>query len=159
MPPLFQRALVSVANDLATDNRVHRTCTVLQELGCDGCWWAASCPATPGSRSVTSIRTCDPGRALEHDFSTSTIIACAFRCTDSTPAFNQLLQSPSQPLHTLHMKPDPSHRSPIGFRRTALEFLTGQITTAAPCFPKRCGFFYGLTFNTGNMETAPPFHK
>ena len=27
------RALVCVTNDLATDNRVHRTCTVLQELG------------------------------------------------------------------------------------------------------------------------------
>ena len=29
----MKRALVSVTNDLATDNRVHRTCTVLQELG------------------------------------------------------------------------------------------------------------------------------
>ena len=29
----FQRAIVSVTNDLATDNRVHRTCTVLVELG------------------------------------------------------------------------------------------------------------------------------
>ncbi len=35
MPPPFQRAIVSVTNDLATDNRVHRTCTVLQELGYD----------------------------------------------------------------------------------------------------------------------------
>lgn len=35
MPPQFQRAIVSVTNDLATDNRVHRTCTVLQELGYD----------------------------------------------------------------------------------------------------------------------------
>lgn len=35
MPPSFQRAIVSVTNDLATDNRVHRTCTVLQELGYD----------------------------------------------------------------------------------------------------------------------------
>ena len=33
MPPPFQRALVSVTNDLATDNRVHRTCTVLLALG------------------------------------------------------------------------------------------------------------------------------
>lgn len=33
MQPSFQRALVSVTNDLATDNRVHRTCTVLQALG------------------------------------------------------------------------------------------------------------------------------
>ena len=33
MPPPFQRALVSVTNDLATDNRVHRTCTVLAGLG------------------------------------------------------------------------------------------------------------------------------
>lgn len=33
MPQPFQRALVSVTNDLATDNRVHRTCTVLQDLG------------------------------------------------------------------------------------------------------------------------------
>ncbi len=32
MPPSFQRAVVSVTNDLATDNRVHRTCTVLAEL-------------------------------------------------------------------------------------------------------------------------------
>ncbi|MBP8822219.1 MAG: glycosyltransferase [Flavobacteriales bacterium] len=31
----MKRALVSVTNDLATDNRVHRTCTVLQELGFD----------------------------------------------------------------------------------------------------------------------------
>ena len=30
MPP---RAIVSVTNDLSTDNRVHRTCTVLRELG------------------------------------------------------------------------------------------------------------------------------
>lgn len=29
----MKRAIVSVTNDLATDNRVHRTCTVLQELG------------------------------------------------------------------------------------------------------------------------------
>lgn len=35
MPSAFQRAIVSVTNDLATDNRVHRTCTVLQELGYD----------------------------------------------------------------------------------------------------------------------------
>ena len=27
------RAIVCVTNDLSTDNRVHRTCTVLQELG------------------------------------------------------------------------------------------------------------------------------
>ena len=27
------RAIVSVTNDLSTDNRVHRTCTVLRELG------------------------------------------------------------------------------------------------------------------------------
>ena len=33
MPPPFQRAIVSVTNDLATDNRVHRTCTVLVALG------------------------------------------------------------------------------------------------------------------------------
>ncbi|MBK9422403.1 MAG: glycosyltransferase [Flavobacteriales bacterium] len=33
MPPPFQRALVSVTNDLATDNRVHRTCTVLVAMG------------------------------------------------------------------------------------------------------------------------------
>ena len=26
-------AIVTVTNDLSTDNRVHRTCTVLQELG------------------------------------------------------------------------------------------------------------------------------
>ena len=30
---MHQRALVSVTNDLATDNRVHRTCLALQELG------------------------------------------------------------------------------------------------------------------------------
>lgn len=35
MAPPRQRALVSVTNDLATDNRVHRTCTVLGELGYD----------------------------------------------------------------------------------------------------------------------------
>lgn len=35
MAPSRQRALVSVTNDLATDNRVHRTCTVLTELGYD----------------------------------------------------------------------------------------------------------------------------
>jgi len=35
MPPQAKRAVVSVTNDLATDNRVHRTCTVLQELGCE----------------------------------------------------------------------------------------------------------------------------
>lgn len=29
------RAIVAVTNDLSTDNRVHRTCTVLQELGYD----------------------------------------------------------------------------------------------------------------------------
>ncbi|HQW41224.1 MAG: glycosyltransferase [Flavobacteriales bacterium] len=29
----MRRAFVTVTNDLATDNRVHRTCTVLQELG------------------------------------------------------------------------------------------------------------------------------
>lgn len=33
MPPSFQRAIVSVTNDLATDNRVARTCAVLQSLG------------------------------------------------------------------------------------------------------------------------------
>jgi glycosyltransferase involved in cell wall biosynthesis len=33
MPPPFQRAIVNVTNDLATDNRVHRTCTVLVALG------------------------------------------------------------------------------------------------------------------------------
>jgi glycosyltransferase involved in cell wall biosynthesis len=33
MPTVHQRAIVSVTNDLATDNRVHRTCTALQELG------------------------------------------------------------------------------------------------------------------------------
>lgn len=33
MPPPYQRAVVSVTNDLATDNRVARTCAVLQELG------------------------------------------------------------------------------------------------------------------------------
>ncbi len=31
----MRRAIVSVTNDLATDNRVHRTCTVLQDLGYD----------------------------------------------------------------------------------------------------------------------------
>mgnify|MGYP001228341975 CR=1 FL=1 len=36
MPSSFQRAVVSVTNDLATDNRVNRTCTVLQELGWEG---------------------------------------------------------------------------------------------------------------------------
>ena len=35
MPAEHQRAIVSVTNDLATDNRVHRTCTVLHELGYD----------------------------------------------------------------------------------------------------------------------------
>jgi len=35
MPSSAKRAVVSVTNDLATDNRVHRTCTVLQELGYD----------------------------------------------------------------------------------------------------------------------------
>lgn len=33
MPEIRPRAIVSVTNDLATDNRVHRTCTVLQQLG------------------------------------------------------------------------------------------------------------------------------
>jgi len=33
MSAAHQRALVSVTNDLATDNRVHRTCLALQELG------------------------------------------------------------------------------------------------------------------------------
>ncbi len=33
MPPPFQRAIVSVTNDLATDNRVRRTCDVLSGLG------------------------------------------------------------------------------------------------------------------------------
>lgn len=33
MPSPFQRAIVSVTNDLATDNRVARTCAVLQDLG------------------------------------------------------------------------------------------------------------------------------
>src|SRR5690606_42069284 len=31
----MRRAIVCVTNDLSTDNRVHRTCTVLQELGWD----------------------------------------------------------------------------------------------------------------------------
>jgi glycosyltransferase involved in cell wall biosynthesis len=35
MRPHFQRAIVSVTNDLATDNRVARTCRVLGELGYD----------------------------------------------------------------------------------------------------------------------------
>ena len=33
MPPAFQRVLVSVTNDLATDNRVRRTCDVLVDMG------------------------------------------------------------------------------------------------------------------------------
>mgnify|MGYP000881425244 CR=1 FL=1 len=33
MPSSAKCVIVSVTNDLATDNRVHRTCTVLQELG------------------------------------------------------------------------------------------------------------------------------
>jgi glycosyltransferase involved in cell wall biosynthesis len=31
----MRRAIVCVTNDLSTDNRVHRTCTVLRELGCE----------------------------------------------------------------------------------------------------------------------------
>ncbi|MFZ1686383.1 MAG: glycosyltransferase [Flavobacteriales bacterium] len=47
MPAVHQRAIVSVTNDLATDNRVHRTCTALQELGYDVLLVGRRLPASP----------------------------------------------------------------------------------------------------------------
>lgn len=47
MPATHQRAIVSVTNDLATDNRVHRTCTVLQELGYDVLLVGRMLPVSP----------------------------------------------------------------------------------------------------------------
>ena len=47
MPAAHQRAIVSVTNDLATDNRVHRTCTVLQELGYEVLLLGRMLPGSP----------------------------------------------------------------------------------------------------------------
>lgn len=47
MAPPRQRALVSVTNDLVTDNRVHRTCTVLGELGYEVLLIGRKLPGSP----------------------------------------------------------------------------------------------------------------
>jgi hypothetical protein len=45
--PAPRRAIVCVTNDLVTDNRVHRTCTVLQELGYDVLLVGRRLPGSP----------------------------------------------------------------------------------------------------------------